>query len=974
MEPAKARMITPAAKFSIGPLQADEPAAREDLPEAIAEPRAIEQLEQLGDAVDTSIAATIEAVDTMIQDPAAAPEAALREDFDWMSRTPRVDLAPEPEVPLVPYSPSPSPEPEPAPKSEAQRAAEGELPNTRGGVKRWVPVQTHSADLWESGKRGAPLGRLVQDRINEGYRLNPNTEILEKPAEPSPSPPPALMPTPILPDMPSPQIPEMPSPVISPAVSLTKHFERKKIKPGVYESPAAKEATRLMGRTSDPDTIEALKRLRSASSAMDTVHGPTRSRTPRKVALSKTRTGMISNHLATAKVALRKARETSPNPDSDPKVTAKEDTVAVLESALIMEEAVQTNLEYMLPPKRRHRVPALKAEVADLTRRATSVLPDRLKPILGAPRGRSAPPGTSAAVPASFAPPALPSIAEEEPRALSAAQAMPIDSRTGLPFTSWADVPDGGIDVKESWAEHLRTKRPLPVVSTEEAMADELKAQLHKKARTKKATAEPPTKDPYVKTVINLRDIRAGTRPQPPGPAVLPDRSPTPAPTIIDLTPPRDPTPDLSTRLHDLTGMDIPTRSLSRSVARSVARSPSVREAIIAATEAVEAIRVPPPRTLDVEEPLDPERMRRLREAKDADYIPMVDRRPLVYGNKRDEDEYRARSPSPRRRSASVPIRRRTPSPPPTFPDPRSPRESKERRTFSIPMTISRDIPGHRFKSAADLYRAQQEEGLAHPDPVAPARSPPRAKRPVSPTMEKSPKVARVEEDPKDLFAVSWDQVSPATLASEFNDPENRKRVDTIKEKVFRLKRIPGALRPRATERARKAFLKSVTTEGPLKQFASDIANTFVGGLEPSDRATGDSTKATRILVDIDTRRRQLKRESDPERSSSRLSKLKRPKKARKGPTGLVVKSRVGRIRPKSPDRPAKKPRFTESEERGVEITKEAMRRRSEEKKVKARLELLAGQSTKTKAMVARKAGFKSYEAYANQYAGKPKR
>ena len=43
-----------------------------------------------------------------------------------------------------------------------------------------MPVSKHSADLWVSEIRGAELGREVQSRIDQGWKLDEISEILER--------------------------------------------------------------------------------------------------------------------------------------------------------------------------------------------------------------------------------------------------------------------------------------------------------------------------------------------------------------------------------------------------------------------------------------------------------------------------------------------------------------------------------------------------------------------------------------------------------------------------------------------------------------------------------------------------------------------------------------------------------------------------------------------------------------------------
>ena len=200
-------------------------------------------------------------------------------------------------------------------------------------------------------------------------------------------------------------------------------------------------------------------------------------------------------------------------------------------------------------------------------------------------------------------------------------------------------------------------------------------------------------------------------------------------------------------------------------------------------------------------------------------------------------------------------------------------------------------------------------------------------KRPFSPatrpTTPRAEKVARVEEDSKDLFTKSWDKVSAATLDEDYTEPKNRARVESIREKRKLNAQIPAALRPSKSKKAREAFLRTVHTIPALEKFQRMIASIYTTGNTNEDRMTGDPVKARDVSRDIADRIRVLTRKQDPSRTASRLPKPK-PRLKRT----LATKPRAKSVEP-----PAKRSR---SESKLRKVIHDVARERSEEKKRKA--------------------------------------
>ena len=219
------------------------------------------------------------------------------------------------------------------------------------------------------------------------------------PPERDPTPPPEIKPSPA----PPPSVP-MAEP---PALNLSKTFKREAKKDGA--SPAMKAIDVVIGRTPDTDEQEALKQLRLAAKSMDTVSrkGDTRRTRGKKGEDSDKRINQLKANIVDATQALSQARSLSVqrgvDPETDPEVTARAETVAILDSAVHLENAVGAKLQYEAGGKKDK---SLKKDIKRNVKRAASAMPARMGGIIYGGRSKSVP---------SSVPMALESIAEEPP-------------------------------------------------------------------------------------------------------------------------------------------------------------------------------------------------------------------------------------------------------------------------------------------------------------------------------------------------------------------------------------------------------------------------------------------------------------------------------------------------------------------------------------------------------------------------------
>ena len=379
---------------------------------------------------------------------------------------------------------------------------------------------------------------------------------------------------------PSPQMKPSPSPVpaptipldVPPALNLSATFKREPKKKGA--SPAMKAISQLIGRTPDTGQQEALAALNLAARSMDTVtrKGETRKTKSAKGRDSDLRVSLLNIKVQDANRELSRARYLSTqrgtDPETDPEVKVRTDTVAILESAISLEGAVGTKLQYEEGGKKDK---SLKRDIKRFVKKADRMLPDGMEGVLYGGRSKSAPAGVSLR---------LDPIAEEPP----AKRQKTRERRDSI--IDLVDPPE---------AESAPEPAPSPLW----------------KEYTEAELAE-------LEQTSGVRErMEAGRRSlvRMPSPAA-PDPSP------------RSPS---RPRHIEFEGQFFSTQSRSRSPRRAIIHrrtpspQPTVQDQIVEVTDAVQDLTEPVRRVVEVE--ADPGRLERLRAEQESVYIPMSQKR-----------------------------------------------------------------------------------------------------------------------------------------------------------------------------------------------------------------------------------------------------------------------------------------------------------------------------------------------------------